>query len=193
MFLIKNMNGLRLFIAVFPPEKIKNQLLEYQQKKLAKNKEIFRITPLDALHLTLVFIGDSDEKEKEKIIFACRKTAALFSPFQITLENINYGPNEKLPRLVWLEGKSAEELIKLEKTLRKNFYEIAGKKITGENHNFKAHITLARIKNNSHKPLPQEIKERKKITFWVEKFFLMNSQLDYQGAKYKIIDSFSLK
>jgi len=190
----------RIFIASHLPDNIKKIFIDYQQRKLSNH--CFRLLPERALHLTLIFIGyvfsnDLSRAKREKrfpsdsegfllkINRACQNAASLFSPIEIKLKKISYGPNLHSPRLIWAEGETSKYLDQFHKTLETNLIN-EGINFKLENRLFKPHITLARFeKDFSQKlPLSKEIEEKIENSFLINSISVIESKLSRQGPEY---------
>ena len=181
----------RLFIAIKPPQDFIQSLITYQKDYL--NYPCFRQLNEEFLHLTLIFLGSIKKEDISKIIDALKTISKKYHPFLITFKKFDYGPIQKSPRLVWLEGETPKELLllkeDLEKELEKN--KISFKK---EERDFKAHITVSRIKKDFSKYLPpsEQIKKEVKLEFLADSLILMESKLHPTGARYYQIETFNL-
>lgn len=182
----------RLFIAIKPPEKILEEILNYQ-KEFSQYPN-FRLVEKNNLHLTLLFLGYIEEEDIAKIIEICEKTSQKYQPFSINFSLFDYGPNPKSPRLIWLEGEAPKNLVSLkediEKELQKNkiFFE-------KENRLFKAHITVFRIQKEgkTNLPLRENVIKKTNLNFIIESLILMESKLSPSGAQYFQLKTFNLK
>jgi RNA 2',3'-cyclic 3'-phosphodiesterase len=114
-------------------------------------------------------------------------------PFIITLNKIVYGPNAKLPRMVWVESAKNQEMQNLQKDLE-NSLPVEREK---ENRLFAPHVTMARLKQMEFKALEIEerpiIDENISLSFEVKTIDVMESDLKRAGPEYEIIESFTLE
>lgn len=173
----------RIFIASHLPDNIKKIFIDYQQRKLGNH--CFRLLPEQALHLTLVFIGYVFSNDLLKINRACQNAASLFSPIEIKLKKISYGPSLHSPRLIWAEGEISKHLDQLHKILETNLIN-EGLNFKLENRLFKPHITLARFKKDPSQKLPllKEIEEKIEKSFLINSISVIESKLNRQGSEY---------
>ncbi|HOK35329.1 MAG TPA: RNA 2',3'-cyclic phosphodiesterase, partial [Candidatus Pacearchaeota archaeon] len=174
----------RLFIAALIPKEIKEELLSKKlQKKFGEN---LRWTPPQNLHLTLAFLGWTEEKDLVKIKDILKETTNKnFSPFFLNLTKISLGPDPKKPRLVWAEGKVNNEFLNFVEKLKQEL-KSAGIFID-EKYSFLPHLTLARAKGKELSGKKTE--EKIDLTFRVKEIALMESKLKREGAEYKILES----
>ncbi|PIQ06660.1 MAG: RNA 2',3'-cyclic phosphodiesterase, partial [Candidatus Nealsonbacteria bacterium CG18_big_fil_WC_8_21_14_2_50_37_10] len=98
----------RIFIAVNLPEDIKKKLIDYQ----AKWPELpIRWTKKENLHITLIFIGYTNDEELLEVLKITKEVAQRNNSFSINLNKICYGPPKKMPpRMIWVEGEKSIEL-----------------------------------------------------------------------------------
>ncbi len=172
----------RIFIAINLPEEIKKKLVEWQE--VHKNMDV-RWTKKDSLHITLYFIGWVEDGKVEEVKRVLREISKNYNSFDLYLNEIAIGPDEKNPRMIWANGPITEELKKLSKEITETIEKIIDRK---EMLPFKNHITLAR-KHGRIKPFTEEID----LKFRVESFELMESKLLQDGAEYGVIEIFKLK
>jgi 2'-5' RNA ligase len=134
-------------------------------------------------HMTIQFLGDEIENEMaKKIIDSLSKIR--FQPFEIQMGDAHPFPNPTDPRGVWIECKEPDELIHFANEIRDQMKAL---KLIPDKP-FKAHITLGRYKHPLSKE-PVKIKGEPH-RFMVDKFYLMESKLASDGAKYKIAEEF---
>ncbi len=178
----------RLFIAAIIPEKVKKEILSQKlQKKFGEN---LRWVPSQNIHLTLIFLGQSSEKDLKKIKNILKETVnKISSPLFLTLNKVSLGPNKKRPRLAWVEGTANEELLNFVKNLKNN---LSKENIFfDQKYSFRPHITLARSKGKEL--WNKNLEEKMNLTFPIKEIALMESKLKKEGAEYKILESTFLK
>ncbi|MCC3143886.1 RNA 2',3'-cyclic phosphodiesterase [Halanaerobium sp. Z-7514] len=98
-------------------------------------------------HLTLKFLGECDEEQKEKIIEKLKEIDISPSQEYIQFNAVNAFPNLKEPRVIFLEvdrGKSF--LNETKKIIEKAMAELG---FAEDDREFKAHLSLARNKNSA--------------------------------------------
>lgn len=174
---------MRLFIAIDFKE-LKEYFTELQ-KLLPKNA---KLSCTKTFHLTLKFIGEVQPNNADKIVSLLK--GIKFEPFSVFLDSIGIFPTEKHIRVVWV-GLSPEEKV-LE--LQSKIDEIL-KPLFKKDRDFKAHITLARVKYpEDKKSFVEQLKkikiENKKIE--IRDFRLMKSTLTQKGPVYEELAVFSL-
>src|SRR4030042_2889619 len=182
----------RVFIAVNLPKDIKEQLL-VQQKRLRDLPA--RWAKEDNLHITLIFLGYLKDEEIVKVCEAVKEVAQKTIPFSIKLNEICYGPPEKIPpRMVWILGEKSKDLANLKDNLEK---ELLGNPSLNNLKTgvrlFSPHITLGRIRQWEWQRIePEErpeIETELFLTFEVQSIEVMESHLKRGGAEYLVIES----
>lgn len=128
---------MRLFIAINFNEKVKLRLAELSNGLRAGSTK-GRFVPPENLHLTLVFLGECDEKQALDAKSAM--DAVEFKAFKINIDNI--GRFKRRGGDIWWAGiRSNKELTRVYEKLTKNLTE-SGFQI--EKRKFSPHITLGR-------------------------------------------------
>ena len=149
------------------------------------------IRPLSAIrwvrreqfHITLKFLGELDRSVIEQVKNAL-SDMKYFAPFTVELDHVGAFPNLSVPRVLWLGGeKGSRELAGLSRRVDEVLCEEAG--LERESRKFKAHVTLARLKDSR---LPEELVRRlgevPVLSWECGELFLMRSQLTPQGPIY---------
>jgi len=186
----------RIFIAINLPEDIKKRLSDYQ-----KNWPELpcRWTKKENLHITMIFLGYLNDEELLEVIKLVKEVVSQNQSFSINLNKILYGPPNKPPRMVWVEGKKSQELANLQKDLENALAssEASTKENSGEIRPYSPHITLGRIKTWEFRQIEleerPEISEEISLIFPVESIEIMESQLKRTGPEYTILESCPLK
>jgi 2'-5' RNA ligase len=184
---------MRLFYAVKISDAIRADVEAAVQSFPLRNPP-WRWIPTGNMHLTLKFLGEVDERILGDLKDVGSAAAAETKPFRVAYGAFGGFPNLSNPRVIFFEAKEgARELAKIAKSLE-SLVEPLG--IERERRPFKAHLTLARIKE----PLPRGMAERfddvpplPATAFQiVDRFMLMRSHLAPSGATYEEVGSFAL-
>ena len=170
---------MRCFVAIELPEEVKSELKRLQEQ-IKNSGSDARLSFAKDAHLTLKFLG---ELTPQKVEFVKKSLAnCKFRKFSVTLDRIGVFPGENYIRVVWVGVSPEKDVMELQKevdeALQKDFK---------KEKNFKAHLTLARVKYVSDKEkFLQLLKntEIKKIKFVVDEFKLKRSTLTEEGPVY---------
>lgn len=98
----------------------------------------------EKLHLTLKFLGEIDDEQLENLVEAAEAVAAQVSDFKLQIAETGAFPSRKNARVLWL-GVNDERgnLRRLNEILET---ECERKGFPKEKRNFKAHLTIARLR-----------------------------------------------
>ncbi len=184
---------MRCFFAIELSDEIKNYLYELMNKlkrELKKHNLKIRFTPKKNLHITLMFLGEIKEDEVEEVGRMVRKIQ--FKPFNFNLSSLENFPNEDIVRVLWTGIKPDREVLELQKKIDESLLGV----IEVKDHEFKAHVTLARVgPSRQSGKIAQVIKQLKieSIGQEVNSFGLYKSELHKDGSKYFLIEEFKAK
>lgn len=183
---IQAMRKKRVFIAINLPPELKEKLLAFQKEW---THWPLRLVNPDNLHITLAFLGYLSEAEISEVSQACQKTALKYQAFDLSLDRICLGPSQRQPRMIWAQGKASPQLAGLKSDLDQALLNLSFSKRLRlrPERQFRVHITLARLFFKK----PQLNKEINFI-FPVRFIEMMESRLDYSGAKYFVLESIAL-
>ena len=167
---------MRLFIAIDFNE-LKDYFIELQSL-LPKNA---KISYTKAFHLTLKFLGEFEPNNADIIIDILKNIK--FNAFPVFLDSIGVFPTENYIRVVWIGLKPEDKILDLQKRI-----DDALKKLFKKEKDFKAHITLARVKyTEDKKSFIEQLKkikvENKKVE--IKNFKLVKSTLGPKGPVYE--------
>jgi len=181
---------MRLFIALPLPLSIKEELSRAQDRFKQFAPAAGWVRP-DNLHITLKFLGDTDNEQAEKIKLAMTKTADEFDQITAVLSEFGFFPSQHRPKVFFAATDQQTQLQKIAFALEKN---LAGLGFT-EEQRFVSHITLCRIKNAVDvEALAAEIKKVKLTgSFSVKEIALVKSTLKSRGPEYQTVFSVQLK
>ncbi|MDZ7319298.1 MAG: RNA 2',3'-cyclic phosphodiesterase, partial [candidate division KSB1 bacterium] len=99
------MGMIRTFIAVTIPADIQRQIAELQAKLKAAGGKV-SWPRSENIHLTLKFLGDTDNRRLNEIARGLAQAAATVSPFELKIGSVGAFPNLKYPRVIWVGAVS---------------------------------------------------------------------------------------
>jgi len=178
-------------VAISIPFAVRQQLFDSLKPVVAQDREIRQILP-ENMHITLKFLGETEIKKIDKIKDVLGKIAGNFSDFYYRIgENIGAFPRIGLARIIFAPiDEGCEQLSYISESVEKGLAAIGIKK---EKKQFKAHITLARLR--VEKDLTDQSVKIKFICrepVKCSKISLIESILKPSGAEYAVIWEFSL-
>ena len=176
---------MRLFIAIEIPEDIKEYLTSIQEK-IYMNSNKIRFVKKEQIHLTLKFLGEVQPNIADEIKDNLKRIN--FNPFSVVLDNLDIFPNDSYIRVIWVGLKPEQPILELQKSIDGSL-----KKLFKKEKNFKAHVTLARVKYIENKDnFIDKLKtikvENKKIG--ISNFKLIKSTLTPKGPVYEGFEVF---
>ena len=178
----------RLFLAIKLPPEVKGVLYGVQDdfKSLMKHSKVTWVDP-EIAHITLQFLGDVLEDDIDALISEIR-AGEYPEPFQLETRGTSCFPNPKKPKTLYVETSNHTAATGLHKRLSKilveNGFEI-------DDRPWVPHITLARVQVQSETCPPDGI-EVPRVSFEVNSFELIESELTDNGPVYTTIETFKL-
>ena len=95
------------------------------------------------MHITLAFLGDTDEDTIESVSGMVRRKCGDFGEFTFNISGTGLFKNINDPRIIWAGIESSEKLVMLYNRIKQGLEEIGMKT---EDRKFIPHLTLGRIK-----------------------------------------------
>lgn len=155
--------------------------------------EAIKWTKPENTHITLVFLGDTDETRINVIENILRERCSGFGNFEIILRSIGVFRNLSDARIIRADIHSADKLIELNSAISTDLRN-AGFSI--ENRPFSPHLTIGRIKSlknrNALEELIDEYRDVELQKIEVDNIILYESILKQSGPEYKPISIVSL-
>ncbi|MBN1788578.1 MAG: RNA 2',3'-cyclic phosphodiesterase [Sedimentisphaerales bacterium] len=185
---------MRLFIAVDINEELRTAVADLQKKfkdKTKKQTGIKWVNP-KLMHLTLKFLGETDEGKIDDINTAVEIACKDKQPFEFNFAKV--GTFSRPARVLWLGSeKQNENLANLARDIEDTLESLGFEK---EQREFNAHLTLARIKDHSAGRLIQQIAgDFAKVNLppiSVNSACLYKSQLTPDGPVYTLLNEFKI-
>jgi 2'-5' RNA ligase len=140
---------------------------------------------LGAVHITLKFLGDTDETLIPQIEAVMRRAVLGLPPFTLGLTNAGSFPHRPPIRVVWVGLKGAEPLAQMAQMLEDGLAIIGFAK---EDRPFSPHLTMARVKDPKASFATEKLVERYKDQDFgeqaVSSIKLKKSVLSRSGPEY---------
>ena len=144
----------------------------------------------EKIHLTLKFLGDIDEEQLSKVKEAVRKIASGTKAFSLRVEKTGCFPAPKKARILWLG--LTDETGTLQKLLGKLEEEMAVLGFEKEDRPFRAHLTIARLREpqRSRELVEAHLqKQFEPVSFEVSQIVIYESKLQPTGSVYSVIET----
>lgn len=175
----------RLFVALSVPQAHASKLSACRDEHISA-----RWTSPQQYHLTLQFIGYVDTDHRSAIAEALRHIHA--KRFTLEVSGIGAFPSPRQPRVIVAFVCPNDRLAHLQQAV---VHALSGVGIEPEARPFKAHLTLARLKDTGARQIQSYLHEHEDFhlkPFRVSTFHLYESTLHPTGAVYQQIETYPL-
>lgn len=186
----------RLFIAVMLPPETQARLARAIEA-IDAQRECLRPVRAEALHLTLRFLGDQDQRQERLAAQACAEAVVGVAAFPLVFGGFGAFPNARRARVIWLGLRmGAEPLMALHRRVQD---ELLRRGVIVGVEQFTPHLTLARVRPEASpatraalaaalSALPDA--EHTRCT--ADTVSLVHSTLTPRGSQYSIVESWPL-
>jgi RNA 2',3'-cyclic 3'-phosphodiesterase len=183
---------LRLFIAAHPPDAVLRGLADLS-RSLASRGDGVRWVKAEGIHLTLKFLGNTDEVMVPAIGRAAAECARGVGNIPLTVGGLGVFPDMKRPRVIWvgLSGDIAR-LSAVRDALEDVCFALGFEK---EGRAFRAHLTLGRVRDRLTVDTIKKIEESRTVVLGdmvVDGIELIKSDLSPSGAVYTTLSRYPL-
>lgn len=145
------------------------------------------------IHITLKFLGDTEEEHIEKIEEIMKNAVKETDSFEIQLKGAGVFPNQNYIKVMWIGIKNGEKIGDITKKIDEKISELGFKK---ERRGFSAHLTIARVRSAKNKDKLMQIIEKYRDTEFanikVNSIILKKSELTSKGPIYTNICEINL-
>jgi 2'-5' RNA ligase len=175
----------RLFIAVDIPDQIKEIIKKTLVQMIDVNSDI-KFVACENLHLTLKFLGETNEECINKVEKLIDKVAQNHFPFSVLIKNLGWFPNFSSPKIFWLGIEQDQNNLKMLSEDFEEQFSILG--FEKQTRSFQSHLTIGRVKGRKNLEKINRILEKEKGSefgkFIVDHVVLMRSILKATGPQY---------
>ncbi|MFO0836647.1 MAG: RNA 2',3'-cyclic phosphodiesterase [Phycisphaerales bacterium] len=168
---------LRLFIAAYPPPVITAALVDASR---GLGLPSLKPSSLDQVHVTLLFIGDTDESQLDDVIESMHRAASGIRAISLSVERLIALPERGDARLIAAEASAPPVLIELQKRLAQRLTRTRPKRERA----FLPHLTLGRFPGSGLR-LRDRAWPVTKLTFEIADIRLVASVLKPSGAVHR--------
>ena len=184
---------MRLFAAITIPARERKRLFKASNPLREAGLPV-RWVDVDALHLTLKFLGEVPKDRVDKVRASLAAVAAKSKPFEVKLGGFGAFPSLRKPRVIWAGAYASPELRCLKHDLE---WEFAALGYAREARAFHPHMTLGRARPEAaagdFRDLEAMVEPLKyQGTLAVNSVVLLRSHLAPGGATYEVIDTMRL-
>jgi 2'-5' RNA ligase len=183
------MKPTRTFIGIDPGKAVRDRLVALQENLAKTGADVKWVEP-ENLHVTMLFLGEVDQRD---LMAVCRAVAAVTAgivAFPISIEKAGAFPSARGPRTLWVGvGSGAAEVTALHDALEGPLLDLGCYR--REERAFSPHLTLGRVKvDRGAEGLAVELA---KYASWsagettVAEVLVMGSQLASTGPVYTVL------
>ena len=182
------MARIRTFIAVDLGKAIRDRTVALQEVLARTGTEVKWVEP-ENLHVTLLFLGEVDERQVPGVCQIVAGVTANHPAFPMSVETVGCFPNPRRPRVLWVGiGEGAQPLCALHDALEIPLQDLGYRR---EERRYTPHITLGRVK--SDRPTDRLAAELARQAGWkggettVREVLVMSSELTPKGPIYTVL------
>ncbi len=148
----------------------------------------------DHLHLTLKFLGDTEEGLVPEIVSAMREASAGVPPLDLRVRGTGAFPTPSHPKVIWIGIEGAEALGRIAKSLDEHLRALG---FEPEQRGWSPHVTLARVRTPRGLERVREILQARASEEFaqvrLEEIRLKRSVLTPQGPEYTSVEAVRLE
>jgi RNA 2',3'-cyclic 3'-phosphodiesterase len=187
-----HLNIKRIFIAVKtdPNDTLLNMISHF---KTGLINERIKWTETENFHITLVFLGDTEENKIKQVDKMLRRVCEGFGDFEMVIKGAGVFKTFKDPRVIWTGIEPSAKLNELYESIKLGLKDTG---ITVDNRTYNPHLTLGRIKriidNDKLKLLVTRYMNAEIQKQNVSDVILYESILFRSGSEYKPIGKYHL-
>ena len=187
----------RLFLAIELSDSARKGLTERVRAMSARAAKA-RWTPVDNIHVTLKFLGETPPERKAAVVEAMERAAANARPFEVSIAGVRIIRRRGAPRMVWATIADAQDQLRQLHERTEQSLERSG--FPRDGRSFSPHVTLARVRDGiapwERRLLDEWASAQRSlapIALAVEDVVLMKSELKPGGAQYTVCNRFALQ
>jgi 2'-5' RNA ligase len=187
------MARLRTFLGIELNRAVRDHVVTLQESLVRSGADVKWVEP-DNLHLTLLFLGEVNDRE---VLDVCRAVAACCAEherFTMRVEGLGAFPNTRRPRVVWVGvTDGSERIVAIHHDIEETLLDLGCYR--REERQYTPHVTLGRVKQASDELSALLIKKAD----WnggdvaVGEVLVMSSELSSKGPTYSVLSRAKLK
>lgn len=183
------MARIRTFIALDLGESVRERLVSLQEALARTGAEVNWVEP-ENLHITLLFLGEVDEREVADVCRVVAERAQKIAPFSLQIQGAGAFPNLRRPRVIWVGvAGGTQEVVALHDTLEEGLLELGCYR--REDRQFTPHVTLGRVKKEENTQPLAALLAKKGVfqagSTTITSVQVMSSQLTPDGPIYSVL------
>jgi 2'-5' RNA ligase len=183
------MARLRTFIAVDLDKASRDRTVALQESLGRASEHVKWVEP-ENLHVTLLFLGEVEDRDVPAVCAAVAECTARQPPFPMTVERAGCFGNPRRPRTLWVGvGEGTQELVALHDALEPPLLDLGCYR--REERQYTPHITLGRVRSERpNDALAQALARQKDWQggrLLVRELLVLSSELTRDGPVYTVL------
>jgi 2'-5' RNA ligase len=155
------------------------------EKTISKTGADVKLVEPENIHLTLKFLGDTDESKIDAIEQIIRESVKGIATFPLMLKGTGVFPNEKYMKVLWIGIVNGDILATIAQSIDEQLAPLGFKK---EQRGYSAHLTIGRVRTAKNKDqlltVIHKFKDQEFLTHEVNAVTLKKSDLTPKGPIY---------
>jgi len=185
------MSRIRCFIAVPTPPQVLNRIAEVITNLQSISSDV-KWEHTEKLHITLKFLGATEETDVQMLARRLEEKAGRISLFQYAYEGIGAFPSLDRPRVYWIGTSKNLALVQLHRDVEEVTRTFS---IADDERPFHPHVTIGRVKGS--RGINLLTASAKTLTFepvvaHCSEILLMKSDLHPTGSRYSVLSHIPL-
>jgi len=156
------MSKFRGFIAV--EIDLQPKIVDFANQIKKTGADVKLVEP-ENMHLTLKFLGDTDEKLVDEIEQIMKESVEGVDSFNIQLKGSGVFPNQNYIKVIWIGMQNGEQITNMAQKIDEKISKLG---FTKEKRGFSPHLTIGRVRNAKNKDQLLEVIEKHKDTLFAE-------------------------
>jgi 2'-5' RNA ligase len=132
---------MRCFVAIELPEKVREGLAQLQARMRGDRRGV-RWTRVEAIHLTLKFLGEVADTQVVEVCAIARRVAERYSASELDVAGVGCFPPRGAARVVWVGISPPPALLECQRECEAAYAEIG---FAPEGRAYSPHLTLGRV------------------------------------------------
>lgn len=183
------MARIRTFLAIGLNEAVRDQLVMLQERLAETVGDVKWVEPKN-LHLTLLFLGEVQDRDLPALCRAAQKAVAELPAFALNIEGAGCFPNTRRPRVLWVgAGAGTQQVVAVHDALEAALLELGCYR--REERQYTPHVTLGRLRgeqaDDTLGATLQKLRSWKAGECPVREVLVMSSQLTSHGPTYTVM------
>jgi 2'-5' RNA ligase len=161
---------------------------------LARSRADLKIVKPELLHVTLKFLGDTEENLTDELLARVENAAKNIEPFTIRLRGMGAFPSMSNIRVVWVGIEDGRLLGEIASRLDSSLVDLGFER---DRKGFVPHLTIARARSGRNMANVQEILRQNAASDYgeypIDRILLKKSVLSPQGPSYSVVREHMLR